>query len=207
MWKTQDWLANWDLSAIELRCEDPQSRTHPWQGAVVASEHRHRQVRGSMRLPTGRWMKVAEYSGAYTPELACIYARGLALVLVYEASSRADCPPAGSQRTALDAAAREASKRRVRSPRKQNTFSKAHVIIGSQPVSLDDDSDSGESVGSDDQVTAGKGDTRLLPVSLCDTNQQSAVTGEAGLFKVASSSAPEARNSEGEGQPELGDAS
>ncbi len=29
MRKTQDWLANWDLSAIELRCEDPRSRTYP----------------------------------------------------------------------------------------------------------------------------------------------------------------------------------
>ena len=88
----------------------------------MASEHRRRQVRGSMRLPTGRWMSVAAYSGAYTPELAFMYARALALALVYEASSRADG-------TALDAAACEASKRRVRPPRKQNTFSKAYVII------------------------------------------------------------------------------
>ena len=53
----------------------------------------------------------------------------------------------------------------------------------------------------------GERDTRLLPASLRDSNRQFAVTGATGLYKVASSPAPDAKNGDQEGQPELGGAS
>ena len=46
--------------------------------AIVGATHDHLHLRGQVRLPSGRWMSLAEYSGRYTPEQAEVYARCLA---------------------------------------------------------------------------------------------------------------------------------
>ena len=70
MQKGQVWISNFDLSAMALRCRRPNS--------LVGCSHEHRQVRGTMKLPSGRWVSVAKFSGKYTAEQGTLYARSLA---------------------------------------------------------------------------------------------------------------------------------
>ena len=64
--KSQVWLANFDLSGMELRCRRPL--------ALAGSSHDHRRIRGRMHVE-GKSFEVAEYSGKYSPELATVYAK------------------------------------------------------------------------------------------------------------------------------------
>ena len=65
MRKCQDWLANFSLEGMALRCRKPE--------AVAGSSHKHHKVDGSVRF-AGKWMSVASYSGRYTPEQCTLYA-------------------------------------------------------------------------------------------------------------------------------------
>ena len=64
--KSQIWLANFDLSGLELRCRRP--------NALAGCSHEHRRIRGRM-LVNGESFSVAEYSGKYNPELATVYSK------------------------------------------------------------------------------------------------------------------------------------
>ena len=59
-------MANFDISAMNLRCHDPK--------CLVASSHLHQHVRGGVKLPEGKWLSLARYSGKYTAELSTLYA-------------------------------------------------------------------------------------------------------------------------------------
>jgi len=71
--KAQVWLANFDLSPLALRCRDG--------AALEPVTHQHERARGSVKLPEGRWIDVAGYTGRYTPVLGTLYARALAAAL------------------------------------------------------------------------------------------------------------------------------
>ena len=66
MMKSQTWLANFDLSLMELRRRSP--------AALVGCSHNHQHVRGKMKV-MNKTVSIATFSGAYTPELATMYAR------------------------------------------------------------------------------------------------------------------------------------
>ena len=72
MKKTAHWVSNFDLSPLAIR-----HHTGP-VGALVGCTHTHRIVRGGAKLPEGRWVSVAAYSGKYPSVLCTIYARCLA---------------------------------------------------------------------------------------------------------------------------------
>ena len=65
MMKSHEWLANFVLSLLELRCRKP--------AALAGSSHGHVHVRGWM-MHEGKCCSVATYRGAYSPELATVYA-------------------------------------------------------------------------------------------------------------------------------------
>ena len=65
--KSQVWMANFDLSGMELRCRKP--------AALIACSHEHSRIRGRMKVD-GRPCGVAESSGTYSPELSTVYAKG-----------------------------------------------------------------------------------------------------------------------------------
>ena len=69
MLKSQYWMANFNLSGMELRCRLPL--------ALLGSTHKHAEVRGKMKFE-GRSVSVAEYSGAYSPVQGTLYARSVA---------------------------------------------------------------------------------------------------------------------------------
>jgi hypothetical protein len=48
MQKSQDWLAKWDLAALDLRCQRPR--------ASAGATHGHRQIRGTMKTVEGTWV-------------------------------------------------------------------------------------------------------------------------------------------------------
>ena len=48
MEKEQEWMANFDISEMNLRCRNPKCR--------VGSSHVHQHARGSVKLPEGRWL-------------------------------------------------------------------------------------------------------------------------------------------------------
>ena len=64
------WLANFDLSSLELRCGNP--------SALVANSHEHRHARGSMQVEGKGNQCVAEYTGKCTPEQSAMYAKACA---------------------------------------------------------------------------------------------------------------------------------
>ena len=65
------WLANFDLTGLELRCRRP--------NALAGSSHEHRRIRGNMKVD-GKSFAVAEYSGKYSQELCAVYAKEAARV-------------------------------------------------------------------------------------------------------------------------------
>ena len=73
MQKCKQWMSNFDLSPLNLQCRKP--------AALVGTSHEHKQIRGTMKMPDGRWISVAAYSGKYTPEECTVYARCLAKAL------------------------------------------------------------------------------------------------------------------------------
>ena len=73
MQKCKQWMSNFDLGPLNLRCRKP--------AALAGTSHEHRQIRGTMKMQDGRWISVATYSGKYTPEECTVYARCLAKAL------------------------------------------------------------------------------------------------------------------------------
>ena len=71
--KEQQWLANFSLSAFGLRCRNPK--------ALVGASHDHLHARGSMKMPDGKWLSVARFTGKYTAPAGALYARSLAHAL------------------------------------------------------------------------------------------------------------------------------
>ena len=69
MQKALVWLANFDLSCMELRCRKP--------AALVGSSHEHRHVRGGMHVECVGHRNVASYTGKYTAELGAVYAKAV----------------------------------------------------------------------------------------------------------------------------------
>ena len=67
MLKAHAWIANFDLSALELRCKYP--------AALVGAGHKHRHVRGRVDAHGIEHISLAAYSGKYTPELGTVYAK------------------------------------------------------------------------------------------------------------------------------------
>ena len=63
--KHQVWMSNFDLHPLDRGCRDAK--------AIMPSTHTHQHARGSMKLPDGRWMSVAGYSGKYPEALAAVY--------------------------------------------------------------------------------------------------------------------------------------
>ena len=61
------WLANFDLSVMELRCRRP--------AALVGTSHDHRHARGQMHVDGEGSRNVAEYTGKYTPEQGTAYGK------------------------------------------------------------------------------------------------------------------------------------
>ena len=61
------WIANFDLSGMELRCRNP--------AALLATTHGHRHARGSMYVEGEGSRSVANYTGKYTPEQGAVYAK------------------------------------------------------------------------------------------------------------------------------------
>ena len=73
MRKTAHWVANFDLSPMEIR-----HNTGP-HGSLIGCTHKHKIVRRGAKLPEGRWVSVAAYSGKYPSVMSTIYARCLVL--------------------------------------------------------------------------------------------------------------------------------
>ena len=82
MRKSQYWCANYDLEPMSLQCRNG--------GRLAAAEtgHEHRHVRGGAKLPSGKWISVATYSGAYPKEVASVYARCVLRALAEQAIPR-----------------------------------------------------------------------------------------------------------------------
>jgi len=64
------WMANFDLSAMELRCRYP--------AALAGAGHKHRHIRGTMYVEGEGSQSVASYTGKYVPEQATVYAKSVA---------------------------------------------------------------------------------------------------------------------------------
>ena len=73
MQKEQEWMANFDIGAMNLKCRNPK--------CLVGSSHVHQHARGGVKLPEGRWLSLARYSGRYTAELSTLYAECLSQAL------------------------------------------------------------------------------------------------------------------------------
>ena len=67
--KSQIWLANFDLSCMALRCQEPM--------ALIGSGHLHRSIRGSMKVEGEGWRSVASYTSKYPAAEATVYAKGV----------------------------------------------------------------------------------------------------------------------------------
>ena len=89
MEKEQEWMANFDISEMNLKCRNPK--------CLVASSHVHQHARGSVKLPEGRWLSLAAYSGRYSPELSTLYAACLKRAL----DGQGGAPVVPEQDTAL----------------------------------------------------------------------------------------------------------
>ena len=61
------WIANFDLSALELRCRKP--------SALAPTTHNHRHCRGGMTVIGEGSMSVASYSGRYTAVQGTVYGK------------------------------------------------------------------------------------------------------------------------------------
>ena len=66
------WIANFDLSAIELRCRKP--------AALMPTSHNHRHIEGFMYVEGQRCQNVAAFTGRYTPEQGAVYAKACRVV-------------------------------------------------------------------------------------------------------------------------------
>ena len=65
--KAHCWIANFDLSALELRCKQP--------AALLGASHEHRHARGGMHVRGVGQVSLTNYTGKYTAELATVYAK------------------------------------------------------------------------------------------------------------------------------------
>ena len=61
------WIANFDLSSMELRCRKP--------SALMGTSHEHKHARGTMKVEGEGWQSVARYTGKYTPEEGAVYGK------------------------------------------------------------------------------------------------------------------------------------
>ena len=61
------WVANFDLSPLELRCRKP--------AALVPCTHQHRHARGCMYVDGVGSRSVAAFPAAYTPAQGAVYAK------------------------------------------------------------------------------------------------------------------------------------
>ena len=61
------WIANFDLSSMELRCRIP--------AALMPNTHEHRHIRGTMYVDGVGSTCVAAYTGRYVPEQGAVYAK------------------------------------------------------------------------------------------------------------------------------------
>ena len=61
------WIANFNLSAMELRCRKP--------SALAPTTHTHRHCRGGMTVTGEGSMNVAAYSGRYTAVQGTVYGK------------------------------------------------------------------------------------------------------------------------------------
>ena len=61
------WLANFDLSALELRCKN--------SSALVDCTHEHAHARGTMRVEGEGTQRVAQYTGRYNAVQGSVYAK------------------------------------------------------------------------------------------------------------------------------------
>ena len=60
------WIANFDLSIMELRCRKPMALTH--------TAHVHKHARGTVKMPEG-WVDVSKLSGRYTEVQGAVYGK------------------------------------------------------------------------------------------------------------------------------------
>ena len=67
MLKQATWLANFDLSGMELHCRSP--------NALAGASHEHKQIRGSMYVEGEGSCSVAQASGRYSPVQSTVYAK------------------------------------------------------------------------------------------------------------------------------------
>ena len=65
--KPQVWLANYDLSSMELRCRNT--------AALLGTTHEHRQVRGHMYVECQGRLSISEHSGTYTSQLGAVFGK------------------------------------------------------------------------------------------------------------------------------------
>ena len=64
--KSTYWIANFDLSSLELRCRHP--------NALMGSTHEHKHARGTMKVQ-GKTASVAEHTGRYSSALGALYGK------------------------------------------------------------------------------------------------------------------------------------
>ena len=71
--KHQLWMSNFDLGPMIKEC----------RAAFVLkpATHEHQHARGTMKMPDGKWVSIAEYTGRYTAVLGAVYARCLRIGL------------------------------------------------------------------------------------------------------------------------------
>jgi hypothetical protein len=102
MKKTAHWVANFDLSPLEIR-----HHTGPY-GSLVGCNHLHKIVRGGAKLPEGRWVSVAAYSGKYPSVMSTIYARCLVAGLAEFCLTRKESSMIARRETRLEKLAKTA---------------------------------------------------------------------------------------------------
>ena len=65
--KATVWLANFDLSIMELRCKK--------SGALADCTHEHKHPRGNMQVKGEGTQRVAQYTGRYNSIQGAVYAK------------------------------------------------------------------------------------------------------------------------------------
>ena len=82
--KHQLWMSSFDLSPMIRECRPA--------FALKPATHEHQHARGTMKMPDGKWVPIAEYTGRYTAVLGAVSARclriGLESVRVADATDR-----------------------------------------------------------------------------------------------------------------------
>ena len=129
--KDQQWLANFSLSAFGLRCRNPK--------ALVGASHDHLHARGSMKMPDGKWISVARFTGKYTAPSGALYARSLAHALqrVRTPEKRLRTALSGRLHTG-DRAPRRVGRVCTSAARDLRSARGQYVLVAGKPEALDD---------------------------------------------------------------------